>query len=87
MAAVTPTIASGEDIGALNLERTRLRRFPFSSIANADTFASGINSVVAYGIYSITKAVYATQSAGTFTFTVTSGPVTDAILYVWSRDY
>ena len=87
MPAVTPTIASGESIGARDLQGAELRRFPFSSIGNTDTWASGINSVVAYAIFSATKAVFATQSAGTFTFAVTSGPVTDAIVYVWSRDY
>lgn len=87
MPAVTPTIASGEAIGAADLAGAKLRRFPFSSIANADTFASGISGVVAFALYSITKAVYATNASGTFTFTVTSGPVTDAILYVWSWDY
>ena len=87
MAAVTPTIASGESVGALSLSDKRLLRLPFASIANADTFASGIGSVTAYAIFSATKAVFATQSAGTFTFTVTSGPVTDAILYVWSEGY
>ncbi len=87
MPAVTPTIASGESVGALNLKGLRHERFPFASIANADTFASGINSVVAYAIFSATKAVYATQTSGTFTFTVTSGPVTDAVLHIFCQDY
>lgn len=87
MSAITPSVTSGEGIGALSLNDERLRRFTFSSIANADTFASGITSVVTYAIFSATKAIFATQSAGTFTFTVTSGPATDAVLYVWSKDY
>lgn len=87
MAAATQSTQTAEDVGAQNLAGARLKRFRFSSISDTNTFASGINSVVAYAVFSGAKAIYATHSAGTFTFTVTSGPATDAILYVWSLDY
>lgn len=50
MGAITPSVTSGESIGANDLSRLKLRRFRFSSIANNDTFASYIHSVVTYAI-------------------------------------
>ena len=112
MAAITPSVTSGEYVGATDYNRLKLRRFTFASIATADTFASNIHDIVDFAIgcggikgannttqtvsdgYSpnipsmpkVMKAVYDdVAGAGTFTFTVTSGPATNIDLFVWSR--
>lgn len=87
MAAATITIGAPEDTFAQDMSGLKMRRFAFASISNTNTFASGIQGVWLWAVYSATKAILVTHSAGTFTFTVTSGPVNDAVLFVWSRDY
>lgn len=83
MPAVTPSVTSGEDILAMDLNGLTLRRHPFTSVATGDTWASPYASVVYVGTGNVSgAAVAATFLAGTFVF-VTGGTANFDLL-VWT---
>ena len=50
LAALTVSQTTPERVNAADRSNLKLRRFRFASVANADTFASGIHSVVDFAI-------------------------------------
>jgi hypothetical protein len=50
LAAITPSVLTGEQVGARDLSGLKMRRFRFASIATGDTFSSYIHDVVDFAI-------------------------------------
>lgn len=61
----------------------KMRVFDFASVANTNTYTSNLTGIVDWCYQATTKPTKVTESAGVFTFTVTSGPATNVRLIVW----
>lgn len=63
----------------------RHRFFSSASVADTNTWTSGIEGIIDFAFVSPLISCGVTESAGVFTFSVTSGPALDLGLHVWSE--
>ena len=67
----------------------KLRVFPFTAVADTNTWASGINGItrVAWESAAVTDFVAVTESAGTITFGTDGATSYDGNLLVWAKGF
>ena len=78
MAAITPSQRIDNVNGSVREIYAK-----FASVADTNTWATGLSSVYSLSVSSgASKVMYATASGGTITFAVTSGPDTNTYITV-----
>ena len=67
----------------------KLRVFPFTAVADTNTWASGINGItrVAWESTAVTDIVAVTEASGTVTFNTAGATSLNGNLLVWSKGY